>query len=365
MHGEVVPVANLNQRVLTFKQPIGVAACLAPWNFPIAMIARKAGAALAAGCTTVVKPDGETPLSALAQVVLAQEAGFPKGALNVVTTLKNVAEVGKALCESKLVRKLSFTGSTRVGQLLASQCSHSLKKLTLELGGNSPFIVFDDAKLETAIEAAILAKFRNSGQTCVTANRIFVQEGIYDEFVNALTAKVKTLKVGLGTEDGVFVGPLTHQNAVSKAMKHIEDAKQHGAEVVLGGSKYTGSGNLKGYFIEPTIISNMSTAALTTREETFAPVIALYKFKTEEEVIDLANDCDVGLGSFVMTESTPRMWRVAEALEVGMVGVNLGMLSACESPFGGVKGSGYGREGGRQGIEEYLTLKSMLINVAN
>ena len=221
VHGEVVPVANLNQRILTIKQPIGVAACLTPWNFPIAMIARKAGAALAAGCTTVVKPDGVTPLSALAQVVLAKEAGFPEGTINVVTCLKNVAEVGKALCESKLVRKLSFTGSTRVGQLLAAQCAHSLKKLTLELGGNSPFIVFDDAKVETAVEAAILAKFRNSGQTCVTANRIFVQEGIYDEFVKALTEKVKTLKVGLGTEEGTFIGPLSHSGSVDKAISHI------------------------------------------------------------------------------------------------------------------------------------------------
>lgn len=222
IHGEVIPVANLNQRILTFKQPLGVAACLAPWNFPIAMITRKVGAALAAGCTTVWKPAGETPLSSLAQAVLAQEAGFPKGTINVVTTLDKVAEVGKALCENKLVKKLSFTGSTRVGQLLAAQCSSTLKKLSLELGGNSPFIVFDDAKIETAVEAATLAKFRNSGQTCVTANRIFVQEGIYDKFVQAMSDKMKTLKVGVGTEDGVFVGPMTHERAVDKAMKHVE-----------------------------------------------------------------------------------------------------------------------------------------------
>lgn len=221
VHGEVVPTANLNQRILTFKQPVGVAACLSPWNFPIAMITRKVGAALAAGCTTVWKPAGETPLSSLAQVILAREAGFPKGSINVITTLNKVAEVGEALCKSKLVRKLSFTGSTRVGKLLASQCSDSLKKLSLELGGNSPFIVFDDAKLETAVEACILAKFRNSGQTCVTANRIFVQKGIYDKFAEALTAKIKSLKVGPGTEDGVFVGPLTHERAVEKAMNHI------------------------------------------------------------------------------------------------------------------------------------------------
>lgn len=223
-HGEVVPVANLNQRVLTFKQPIGVAACMAPWNFPVAMITRKVAPALAAGCTTIWKPAGETPLAALALAVLAEEAGFPKGVINVVTTLNTVAEVGETLCRSPLVRKLSFTGSTRVGKLLAAQCADSLKKLTLELGGNSPFIVFDDAKLETAVEACILAKFRNSGQTCVTANRIFVQDGIYDKFTEALTEKIRTLKVGPGTEEGVFVGPLTHERAVEKAMNHINGA---------------------------------------------------------------------------------------------------------------------------------------------
>lgn len=226
MHGEVIPTANLNQRLITFRQPIGVAALLAPWNFPAAMITRKAGAALAAGCTTVWKPAGETPLTALALCVLAQEAGFPKGCINVVTTLNTVAEVGEALCKSPLVRKLSFTGSTRIGKLLAEQCSGTLKKLSLELGGNSPFIVFDDAKVETAVEACILAKFRNSGQTCVTANRIFVQDGIHDRFVEALTEKIKTLKVGPGTEEGVFVGPLTHERAVEKAMAHI-NGKSH------------------------------------------------------------------------------------------------------------------------------------------
>ncbi|KIX94802.1 uncharacterized protein Z520_09492 [Fonsecaea multimorphosa CBS 102226] len=362
VHGEVVPTANLNQRILTFKQPIGVAACLAPWNFPIAMITRKVGAALAAGCTTVWKPAGETPLSSLAQAVLAHEAGFPKGSINVITTLNLVNEVGEALCKSSLVRKLSFTGSTRVGKLLARQCSDSLKKLSLELGGNSPFIVFDDAKIDTAVEACILAKFRNSGQTCVTANRIFVQKGIYDKFAEALTVKIKSLKVGPGTEEGVFVGPLTHERAVEKAMNHINDAKKHGGQVVLGGEPLK---DFKGYFLQPTIIKGMNREMITTREETFAPVVGLYEFDTEEDVIKMANDCDVGLGSFICTENIPRAFRVTEALEVGMVGVNLGLLSACESPFGGVKESGYGREGGRQGIEEYLSVKSMLINVAN
>ncbi|KAL4750489.1 hypothetical protein BDW72DRAFT_213365 [Aspergillus terricola var. indicus] len=363
VHGEVVPAANASQRILTVKQPLGVAACLAPWNFPIAMITRKVGAALAAGCTTVWKPAGETPLSALAQSVLAKEAGFPSGAINVITTLNNVAEVGATLCKSKLVRKLSFTGSTRVGKLLASQCSQNLTKLSLELGGNSPFIVFDDAKIETAVEACILAKFRNSGQTCVTANRIFVQESIYDRFSAALIEKIKTLRVGNGVEEGVFIGPLTHERAVEKAITHIKDAQEKGASLLLGGSSCQPN-NLQGYFLEPTVLGKMSIEALTTREEVFAPVVALYPFKTEEEVLAKANDCDVGLGSFVITESMPRMWRVAENLDVGMVGINLGMLSAAESPFGGVKESGYGREGGRQGIEEYLTVKSILMNVA-
>ncbi|WPG99911.1 Hypothetical protein R9X50_00273200 [Acrodontium crateriforme] len=363
-HGELIPTANLNQRIITMKQPIGVAALLAPWNFPIAMITRKAGAAFAAGCTAVVKPAGETPLSCLAQAVLAKEAGFPKGCMNVVLTLNNVSEVGEALCKSKLIKKLSFTGSTRVGKLLASQCAGSLKKLSLELGGNSPFIVFDDAKIETAVEACIMAKFRNSGQTCVTANRIFVQDKIYDAFAEALTEKIKTLKVGDGREDGVFVGPMTHERAVEKAIGHINDAKSHGASVILGGEAFQPN-NLKGYFLQPTVLTNMSEKALTTREEVFAPVVALYRFKTEEEVLEKTNAVDVGLGSFIITENMPRMWRVAEALEVGMVGVNIGLLSASENPFGGVKESGYGREGGRQGIDEYLQIKSIFMNVAS
>ncbi|KAL4787989.1 Aldehyde/histidinol dehydrogenase [Aspergillus varians] len=362
IHGEVIPASNPAQRILTIKQPLGVAACLAPWNFPIAMITRKVGAALAAGCTTVWKPAGEIPLSALAQAVLAREAGFPEGSINVITTLDNVAEVGEALCRSKLVRKLSFTGSTRVGKLLAQQCSRNLTKLSLELGGNSPFIVFDDAWVETAVAACLLAKFRNSGQTCVTANRIFVQEGIYERFAEALVERMKEFRVGNGVEAGVTIGPLTHDRAVEKALGHINDAKANGASVLLGGSEFQPD-NLQGYFIQPTVLGDMSTESLTTREEVFAPVVALYPFKTEAEVLEKANDCDVGLGSFIITESMARMWRVAEDLEVGMVGVNLGMLSACESPFGGVKESGYGREGGRQGIEEYLAVKSILINV--
>lgn len=327
------------------------------------MITRKAGAALAAGCTTVWKPAGETPLSALAQAVLAKEAGFPPGTINVVTTLNKVNEVGEAICKSQYIDKLSFTGSTRVGKLLATQCGNGLKKLSLELGGNSPFIVFDDAKIETAVEACIMAKFRNSGQTCVTANRIFVQDGIYDQFATSLTERIKTLKVGLGTEKDVFIGPLTHDRAVQKAMDHIKDATAHGASIILGGQAYSPNDH-KGYFIQPTVLTNMSTKSLTTREEVFAPVVALYRFSTEEQGLRLANDTRVGLGSFIMTESMPRMWRVAENIQAGMVGVNIGLLSAAENPFGGVKESGYGREGGRQGIEEYLQVKSLFMNVA-
>ncbi|KAE8151368.1 succinate-semialdehyde dehydrogenase [Aspergillus avenaceus] len=322
-HGETVPAANQSQRILTIKQPVGVAAMLTPWNFPIAMITRKAGAALAAGCTTVWKPAGETPLSGLALAVLAQEAGFPEGAINVVLALNKVAEVGQGICENPL--------------LLAQQCSPTLKKLSLELGGNSPFIVFDDAQIDHAVDALVMAKFRNSGQTCVTANRIFVQKGIYDR-----------------------IGPLTHERAVDKAMEHIEDAKRQGAQVMLGGAPCS---ELKGYFIQPTLIHDMKPGMITTREEVFAPVLGMFPFETEEEAIALANNSDVGLGSFIMTENMSRCFRVAEALEVGMVGVNVGMLSACESPFGGVKESGYGREGGTQGIEDYLAVKSILLGV--
>ncbi|PYI01530.1 succinate-semialdehyde dehydrogenase [Aspergillus sclerotiicarbonarius CBS 121057] len=359
-HGQVVPAANPSHRILTAKQPVGVAALLTPWNFPIAMITRKAGAALAAGCTTVWKPAGETPLSCLALAVLAQEAGLPVGSINVVLTLNKVAEVGQALCENSLVRKLSFTGSTRVGKLLAQQCSPTLKKLSLELGGNSPFILFDDAQIDHAVEALVMAKFRNSGQTCVTANRVYVQKGIYDQFAEAMLKRMQSLQVGPGTQEGVTIGPLTHERAVDKAMQHIEDAKRHGGHVLIGGAPLP---DLKGYFIQPTLIRDMKPEMMTTREEIFAPVLGLYPFETEEEVIGLANNSTVGLGSFIMSENMSRCVRVAEALEVGMVGINVGMLSACESPFGGVKGSGYGREGGTQGIEDYLAVKPILLDV--
>ncbi|KAK5401755.1 hypothetical protein LTR06_010862 [Exophiala xenobiotica] len=315
----------------------------------------------AAGCTTVWKPAGETPLSALAQAVLALEAGIPAGAINVVTTMDLVAKVGTELCTNKLVKKLSFTGSTRVGKMLMTQCASNVKKMSMELGGNSPLLVFDDAQIGVAVEVCILAKFRNSGQTCVTANRIFVQSAIYDEFAAALTRRIKDLKVGPGTEEDVFIGPLTHDKAVDKAMRHIKSATDLGAKVILGGGPMP---EKHGYFLQPTVLTNMNSTMLTTHEEVFAPVVPLYRFDTEEEVIEKANDCDVGLGGFVVTSDISRSWRVTEKLEVGMVGVNLGSLSACENPFGGVKESGFGREGGRHGIDEYMAVKSMFINVS-
>ncbi|KIX94708.1 uncharacterized protein Z520_09398 [Fonsecaea multimorphosa CBS 102226] len=361
-HGENIYTANRNQRLVTMKQPIGVVGCLMPWNYPMAMITRKASAAIAAGCTTIWKPAGETPLSAGAMAVLAMEAGIPAGVIQIITSLTTVAEVGKEICTNKLVKKVSFTGSTRVGRLLMEQCAPTVKKLSLELGGNSPFIVFDDADVDVAVEAAVMAKFRNTGQTCVAANRIFVQDGIYDKFAKALSNTISTFKIGPGTQDGVFVGPLTHENVLSKVLTHIEEAKSNGGKIILGGNRVDGT---KGYYVQPTIIADMPRGTITEQDEVFGPVLPLYRFHTEEEVIELANNVDVGLGAFVITSSMPRQWRVTEALEVGVVGVNIGLLSAAENPFGGVKQSGFGREGGREGINEYLILKSMFLNVAS
>ncbi|OAL33185.1 hypothetical protein AYO20_07502 [Fonsecaea nubica] len=347
--------AERKQRLVTMKQPIGVVGCLMPWNYPMAMITRKASAAIAAGCTTIWKPAGETPLSAGAMAVLAMEAGIPAGVIQIITSLTTVAEVGKEICTNKLVKKVSFTGSTRVGRLLMEQCAPTVKKLSLELGGNSPFIVFDDADVDVAVEAAVMAKFRNTGQTCVAANRIFVQDGIYDRFAKALSNTISTFKIGPGTQDGVFVGPLTHENNYDADLDYAE-AKNNGGKIILGGNRVEGT---KGYYVQPTIIADMPRGTITERDEVFGPVIPLYRFHTEEEVIELANNVDVGLGAFVMTSSMPRQWRV------GVVGVNIGLLSAAENPFGGVKQSGFGREGGRQGIDEYLVLKSMFLNVAS
>lgn len=323
------------------------------------MITRKAGAAIAAGCATVVTPAGETPLTALAIAYLGQLAGIPKGVLNVITTLENLTDVGKALCEDRNIRKLSFTGSTSIGKLLMQQYSGSLKKLSLELGGNSPFIVFEDCDVEVAINALMGAKIRNSGQTCVCANRIYVQRGIYPALSQALVEKFKSIKVGDGFEDGVLVGPLTASRGVEKAQKHVQDAVSKGAKLLEGGKPMPG----KGYFFEPSVMSDMNPEMLSHNEEIFAPVAALYPFNTEQEVLEMANNSEVGLGSYICTNDIGRMWRVAEGLEAGMVGVNTGVIAGGEIPFGGVKQSRFGIEGGKWGVEEFMVTKTVVVAV--
>jgi succinate-semialdehyde dehydrogenase/glutarate-semialdehyde dehydrogenase len=358
-YGDIVPSANAANRVFVIHQPIGVVACLTPWNFPAAMVTRKAGAAIAAGCTAIVKPAGETSLTALAIAYLGEQAGLPPGVLNVVTGMQNLAEIGKALCEDGNIRKLSFTGSTAVGKLLMRQCSDSLKKLSLELGGNSPFIVFDDCDLPTTVSALMGAKIRNSGQTCVCANRIYVQRGVYSELSRLLVDQFSQVKCGDGFEDGVTVGPLTVQRGVEKVQAHIKDAVDKGAKILYGGKAMDG----KGYFFQPSVITDMNDRMLSHNEEIFGPVAALYPFDTEEEVLEMANNSEVGLGSYVCTNSMARMWRMAEGLEVGMVGVNTGVIAGGEIPFGGIKHSGFGLEGGKWGLKEYMTTKSIIMAV--
>ncbi|MCJ1457348.1 hypothetical protein MMC28_007716 [Mycoblastus sanguinarius] len=359
LQGDVIPSANPTSRVFAIKQPIGVVACLTPWNFPAAMITRKAGGAIAAGCTTVVKPAGETPLTALAIAYLGEQAGLPPGVLNVVTALDNTAATGKALCEDKNIRKMSFTGSTAIGKLLMQQSASTLKKLSMELGGNSPFIIFDDCNIQDAANALMGAKIRNSGQTCVCANRIYVQRGVYDSLTKALVEKFKGLKTGDGFGEGVAVGPLTASRGVEKAQKHVKDAVSKGAKVLVGGQPMPG----KGYFFDPTIMADMSPNMLSHNEEVFAPVAALYPFDTEEEVVEMANNSEVGLGSYICTNDIGRMWRVAEELEVGMVGVNTPMIAGAEMPFGGQKWSGFGTEGGKWGVEEFTVTKAIVVSV--
>ncbi|KAF4881981.1 Glutarate-semialdehyde dehydrogenase DavD [Colletotrichum fructicola] len=359
-YGQVVPAANTGQRILTIKQPLGVAALLAPWNFPIAMIARKAGTALSPGCTTVCNPVGERPLSCIAQGVLAQDAGFSHGSIKFILNANRVSGAGETFCNSQKVQMISFSMSTRVGKLLTEQCGQTLKKLSLELGSTNPLIVSEDADLDRAVETLMVAKIRNSGQTCVTANQVFVQKGIYDEFSLKVSERMQQLKVGLGFQAGVNVGPLTHQGELQKALSYIKGlyhftserivkyqsfnrCKTSRAVVILGGSLLP---ELGGNFIQPTLMTNMKQEMITTRKEVFAPVLGLYQFEDESEAITLANSSNVGVGSFVITESISRSWRIAEALDTGMVSINVGSLSACESPFGGIKESGYGREGG-------------------
>jgi len=351
VYGEVIPSPMGDRRLLVIKQPIGVTAAITPWNFPIAMITRKAAPALAAGCSMIIKPAEQTPLSALALAVLAQEAGIPGGVLQVLTG--DPRQIGAAMCESPVVTKLSFTGSTEVGRILMRQCADTIKKLSLELGGNAPLIVFDDADLDAAVEGAMISKFRNAGQTCVCANRLFVQDGVFDAFAQKLAAKVSKLKVGEGTLDGVTQGPLIDDAAIEKVESHVADAIAKGATLMQGGQRDA----LGGTFYQPTVLADVSADAMIFREETFGPVAPLFRFKTDEEVIELANRTEFGLASYFFSRDIGRIWRVTEALEYGMVGVNTGLISNEVAPFGGVKQSGLGREGSHHGIDEYLEIK--------
>jgi succinate-semialdehyde dehydrogenase / glutarate-semialdehyde dehydrogenase len=356
VHGETLPTFDNNKRVQVIRQPIGVCAAITPWNFPLAMITRKVAPALAAGCTVVIKPAELTPLTALAAGELAIRAGIPAGVLNLLTAdSANSIEVGKVLCASDVVRHLSFTGSTEVGRILMAQSAPTVKKLSLELGGNAPFIVFDDADLDSAVEGALASKYRNAGQTCVCANRLYVQEGVYDAFVEKLAAKVKTMKVGNGFEDGVVQGPLIEPAAIEKVQRHVADALAKGAKIVVGGNK------LQGQFFEPTVIANATGDMLCAREETFGPVAPVFRFRTEQEAVDAANHTEFGLASYFYSRDIGRITRVSEALEYGMVGINTGLISTEHVPFGGVKQSGLGREGSTHGIDEYVEMKYLCI----
>ena len=355
IYGDTIPQHQSDKRIVVLKQPIGVCAAVTPWNFPNAMITRKAGPALAAGCTMIIKPASYTPYSALALCELAERAGIPKGVLNVVTGASG--PIGKELTSNPIVRKFTFTGSTEVGKQLMAQCASTVKKVSLELGGNAPFIVFDDADIDAAIEGAMASKFRNTGQTCVCANRILVQEGVYDKFAQKLGAKVAAMKIGGGLEDGVMQGPLIDMKAVEKVEEHIADAVAKGARVVTGGKRHAKGGT----FFEPTVLTDVKTNMKVTHEETFGPVAPLFRFKTEQELIKLANDTEYGLASYFYSRDIGRIWRVAEALEYGMVGINVGIISNEIAPFGGVKESGIGREGSKYGMEEFLEVKYLCI----
>jgi succinate-semialdehyde dehydrogenase/glutarate-semialdehyde dehydrogenase len=356
-YGDTIPSHARDKRLIVLKQPVGVVGCITPWNFPIAMITRKVGPALAAGCTTVVKPASQTPFSALALAVLAERAGVPSGVLNVVTG--SAAEIGGELTSNPTVRKISFTGSTEVGKILMAQCAGTVKKVSLELGGNAPFIVFDDADLEAAVDGAIVSKYRNSGQTCVCANRFLVQSSVHDAFAKRLATAVAKLKVGPGMEDGVTQGPLIDSAAVAKVESHIRDAVSKGATVVQGGTRQGNAGR----FFTPTVLVGATTDMAISREETFGPVAALFKFETESEAIDLANATESGLAAYFYGRDLGRVWRVAEALEYGIVGINTGLISTEVAPFGGMKESGIGREGSKYGIEEYLEIKYLCMGI--
>ena len=351
VYGDTIPGHQLDKRIVVTKEPVGVVACITPWNFPLAMITRKVGPALAAGCTVVVKPAEQTPFSALALAELAEQAGVPKGVFNVITG--DPVEIGGELTSNPKVRKLSFTGSTEVGKLLMQQCAGTVKKISLELGGNAPLIVFDDADLDAAVEGAIASKYRNTGQTCVCTNRFLVQEDVYDAFAAKLATAVKKLKPAPGLEPGATQGPLIDDNALAKVEEHIRDAKSKGAAVLIGGQRHA----LGGRFFEPTILTDVTPAMEIAREETFGPVAPLFRFKTEADAIALANDTEYGLAAYFYGRDVARVWRVAEALEYGMVGINTGLISTEVAPFGGMKESGLGREGSKYGIDEYLEIK--------
>jgi len=363
VYGETIPTTDNNKRYLVIKQPIGVCAAITPWNFPIAMITRKVAPALAAGCPVIIKPAEQTPLSALAVAELAQRAGMPAGVLSILSAdSDNSIEIGKVLCSSDVVRHLSFTGSTEVGRILARQCASTIKKISLELGGNAPFIVFDDADIASAVEGAMASKYRNAGQTCVCANRLYVQAGVYDAFVEKLAAKASGIKVGNGFEAGVNQGPLIDDAAIAKVESHVADAVAKGARVVVGGERNKSLGER---FFTPTVLADVTGDMVCAREETFGPVAPVFRFETEAEAVQLANATEFGLASYFYSRDIGRIFRVGEALEYGMVGVNTGLISVAEVPFGGVKQSGLGREGARQGMDDYVEVKYLCLGDIN
>ncbi len=356
INGETLPQFDNNRRLMVIRQSIGVCAAITPWNFPLAMITRKVAPAIAAGCPVIIKPAEQTPLTALAAAELAQRAGIPAGVINIVTAdASQSIAIGKALCASDTVRHISFTGSTEVGRILMAQSAPTVKKMSLELGGNAPFIVFDDADIDSAVEGAFASKYRNAGQTCVCSNRIYVQEGVYEQFAQKFAAKVKTAKVGNGFEDGVNQGPLIEPSAVEKVERHVQDAIAKGARVLTGGKR------LHGQFFEPTVVADARADMVCATEETFGPFAPIFKFKTEQEVIDAANNTIFGLASYFYSRDVGRIFRVSEALEYGMVGINVGVLATEHVPFGGVKQSGLGREGSRHGIDDYVEMKYLCL----
>ncbi len=356
INGETLPQFDNNRRLMVLRQPIGVCAAITPWNFPLAMITRKVAPALAAGCPVIIKPAELTPLTALAVAELAIRAGIPAGVLNMLSAdSANSIAIGKVLCASDVVRHISFTGSTEVGRILMAQSAPTVKKLSLELGGNAPFIVFEDADIDSAVEGAFASKYRNAGQTCVCSNRLYVQEGVYDEFVEKFAAKVRTAKVGNGFEDGVNQGPLIEEAAMEKVQRHVDDAVAKGGRVLVGGKR------LAGQFFEPTVVADATADMLCAREETFGPFAPVFKFRTEQEAVDAANATEFGLASYFYSRDVGRIFRVAEALEYGMVGINVGIIATEHVPFGGVKQSGLGREGSHHGIDDYVELKYLCV----